>query len=284
MPTSPQSPGLALQVQGLCAKLPHGFGRRTILNSLDLELPAGQTLGLLGPNGSGKSTLMRHLAGLLRPTGGRVLVLGREAHTPDALTRVSYLPEDSPFPDDLNGLQALTLLASLRGKRDRKALLAALDRAGLGDQPKTKLGRYSRGMLRRFGLAQAFLFEPQLVLLDEPSAGLDAPGLILLRDWIREHQERGGALVLASHVVSELASLTDRLAVLIEGKIVCEGPTMHMLGDPERTTIEVQGLPPELESELQTWLGEQGVDWIRTTPALRDAIDIYHGARSDHGQ
>ncbi len=274
----------ALEVKDLWAKLPHGFGRRAILKGLNLDLAAGQTLGLLGPNGSGKSTLMRHLAGLLRPGSGQVLVLGREAHTPDALTRVAYLPEDSPFPDDLNGLQALTLLASLRGKRNKKALLAALDRAGLADHPKTKLGRYSRGMLRRFGLAQAFLFEPELILLDEPSAGLDAPGLTLLREWVREHQQRGGALILASHVVSELATLTDRLAILIDGKIVSEGPTLQMLGDPARTTIEVQGLSSELEQKLRGWLEEQGVGWIGTAPTLRDAIDIYDGTRSDHGQ
>ncbi|MBL4770796.1 MAG: ABC transporter ATP-binding protein [Planctomycetes bacterium] len=279
----PSLPTPALEVTDLWAKLPHGFGRRTILKGLNLELARGQTLGLLGPNGSGKSTFMRHLAGLLKPGQGRVQVLGRDAHTPDALTRVAYLPEDSPFPEDLNGLQALGLLASLRGRRDKPGLLAALDRAGLSAHPKTKLGRYSRGMLRRFGLAQAFLFEPQLVLLDEPSAGLDAPGLSLLREWIQEHQQRGGSLILASHVVSELASLSDRLAVLIEGRIACEGPTMDMLGAPGESSIEVRGLDAKLEPKLQTWLGAQGVHWIRTRPALRDAVDIYDGLQGENG-
>ncbi len=275
---------LALQVRDLRAKLPHGFGRREILRGLNLDLPAGQTLGLLGPNGSGKSTLMRHLAGLLKPHGGQVLVLGGHAHQPDSLTRASYLPEDSPFPDDLTGMQALDLLASMRGRRDKDALLAALDRAGLSAHPKTKLGRYSRGMLRRFGLAQAFLFEPELVLLDEPSAGLDAPGLTLLQDWIREHQARGGSLVLASHVVSELASLTDRLAVLMDGRIVCEGPTLEILGDPGKHSIEVHDLPAGLEQKLVGWLDDQGVPGARVLPALRDAIDIYDGAQDNHGR
>ena len=274
----------ALQIRDLWAKLPHGFGRREILKGLNLELERGQTLGLLGPNGSGKSTLMRHLAGLLRPHRGTVLVLGGHAHQPDSLTRAAYLPEDSPFPDDLTGLQALGLLASLRGRKDKNALLAALDRAGLAAHPKTKLGRYSRGMLRRFGLAQAFLFEPELVLLDEPSAGLDAPGLTLLRDWVHEHQARGGSLVLASHVVSELASLTDRLAVLMDGQIVCEGPTLEILGDPGRSSVQVQGMDSALEQKLGDWLREQGVEGSRIMPALRDAIEIYDGARTADGR
>ncbi|MDF1839272.1 MAG: ABC transporter ATP-binding protein [Planctomycetota bacterium] len=284
MAQPPTASPLALQVTDLRAKLPHGFGKREILRGLNLELEAGQTLGLLGPNGSGKSTLMRHLAGLLRPHGGQVLILGGHAHQPESLTRAAYLPEDSPFPDDLNGLQALGLLASLRGRRDKAALLAAMERAGLGSHPKTKLGRYSRGMLRRFGLAQAFLFEPELVLLDEPSAGLDAPGLTLLQDWIQEHQARGGSLVLASHVVSELASLTDRLAVLMDGQIVCEGPTLEILGAPDKHSIEVHGMDADLEEKLGTWLGEQGAQGVKILPALRDAIDIYHGARSGDGR
>jgi ABC-2 type transport system ATP-binding protein len=281
MPEVPSISPAAIQITDLWAKLPHGFGKRMILKGLELQLNKGQTLGLLGPNGSGKSTLMKHLAGLLRPTRGQVLVLGGHAHQPASLTRASYLPEDSPFPDDLNGLQALGLLASLRGRRDKGALLAALDRAGLSTHPKTKLGRYSRGMLRRFGLAQAFLFEPELVLLDEPSAGLDAPGLTLLQDYIREHQQRGGSLVLASHVVSELASLTDRLAVLIDGTIACEGPTLEILGVPGKLSIEVEGMQPDLQKRLSDWLREQGVRQVRTVPALRDAIDIYKGAETN---
>jgi ABC-2 type transport system ATP-binding protein len=162
-------------------------------------------------------------------------------------------------------------------------LLAALDRAGLAPHAKTKLGRYSRGMLRRFGLAQAFVFEPELVLLDEPSAGLDAPGLTLLQEWVREHQARGGSLVLASHVVSELATLTDRLAVLIDGEIACEGPTLEILAAPGKSSIEVEGLDSALEQKLTEWLREQGAEGMRSVPSLRSAIEIYEGTRTGHG-
>ncbi|MCA9001614.1 MAG: hypothetical protein KDB61_06810, partial [Planctomycetes bacterium] len=116
--------------------------------------------------------------------------------------------------------------------------------------------------------------------LDEPSAGLDAPGLGLLQEWIGEHRERGGSLVLASHVVSELATLTDRLAVLIDGKIACEGPTLEILSAPGKGTLEVEGWHDGLEVRLTDWLREQGAEGLRRIPALRNAIEIYERVRT----
>ena len=276
----------AIAIQGLCARLPTGFGirRRTILHDIQLELPAGQYLGLMGPNGSGKTTLMRHLAGLLRPSAGRVQLFGVDARDPRAFAAVTYLPEDSPFPKDLNARDALALLASLRGQRGpsaRRAQTDALERAGLGERATTPLARYSRGMLRRFGLAQAFLFEPQLVLLDEPTAGLDAPGLQLLEDWLTEHRSRGGSLVLCSHSLGDHIRHTDRIAVLWEGRLALHGSTRESLAAEGRRWVEwTEGARSVSLDALQAWLQEAGAKESQAGPAWMSLSELY-GTWSD---
>jgi len=268
----------ALEVQGLTARLPVGLGwrRKTILEDMQLSLPRGQVLGLLGPNGSGKTTLLRHLAGLLRASRGTVRLFGQPATDPAVLARVTYLPEDSPFPEELNGPQVLALLTNLRGKRGpavRAAQDLALERAGLANVRKLPLGRYSRGMLRRFGLAQAFLLEPELVLLDEPTAGLDAPGLLLLDAWIREHRARGGSLVLSSHSLSDLVDHTDRLAILWQGRVAVQGPTRSLLTDPESKRTQWRG-PVDVEA-VRAFLADQGATDIATDSVSRSVFDLY---------
>ena len=278
----------AIAIQGLDARLPTGLGlrKRTILRAIDLELPAGEFLGLLGPNGSGKTTLMRHLAGLLRPSGGHVRLFGVDARDPRAFGEVTYLPEDSPFPQDLRARDALALLASLRGQRGaaaRRAQEEALERAGLGDRTRTPLARYSRGMLRRFGLAQAFLFQPRLVLLDEPTAGLDAPGLQVLEDWLAEHRARGGSLVLCSHSLEDHIQHTDRIAVLWEGRLALQGATRERLGATERRWVEwTEGTRPVSEQALQAWLRESGAAEVRSGPAWQSLSELY-GSLSQPG-
>ncbi len=282
-----QAQAPAIAVEELTVRLPTGIGwrRRTVLDRVCFQLPVGQFLGLLGPNGSGKSTLLRHLAGVLRPTSGRVALFGNSAQSAAAFQSVTFLPEDSPFPRDLRAMEALALLASLRGRSGASSLRqrqAALDRAGLGPHSKTPLGRFSRGMLRRFGLAQAFLFEPQLVLLDEPTAGLDAPGWQLLQEYLREHKQRGGSLVLCSHQVDDLVQHADQVIVLWQGRLVRRGTAQEQLANAGRRRMAwSEGVEAEAAA---SWLRNAGARNVDAGAEWRALADLYREISDETSQ
>ena len=220
--------------------------RREVLCGIDLDLPRGHRLGLVGPNGSGKSTLLRVLAGVERPTGGELALLGGEPSLADIRRRIGFLPEDSPFPRELRALEALELLASLRGVERGQARTrsrALLDTVGLKSAERMPLGRFSRGMLRRFGLAQALVHEPLLVLLDEPTAGLDALGFAVFDELLASCRARGASLVIASHVLADLEAHCDQLIVLHEGRVAARGsPNEVLSGEGAPMLLEVEGL------------------------------------------
>jgi ABC-2 type transport system ATP-binding protein len=225
----------ALAVEGLSASHRVGWrARRAVLCGVDLLVPQGTALGLVGTNGAGKSTLLRIAAGVERPCGGRVLVLGASPDEAAVRRRIGYLPEDSPFPPEVRALEVLVLLGTLRGLGAREAKRRGaelLGRVGLAAEQKTALGRFSRGMLRRFGLAQAVLHAPELLLLDEPTAGLDAQGLAVFEELLAEARARGATAVLSSHLATDVTRLTDRLAALHGGRVAAAGRPAELLAD-----------------------------------------------------
>ncbi len=233
--TDLRSTAPTLRITGLRHAFPVALGlrRQEALRGVDLELDAGDSLGLVGPNGSGKSTLLRVIAGVERPLAGDVHVLGATPASARVRRRIGYLPEDSPFPRELRALPALVLLGSLRrmsraAARERGAEL--LTRVGLADAQRMPLGRFSRGMLRRFGLAQAVLHEPDLLLLDEPTAGLDATGFGALAELLDEARARGASTIVASHMAADLMERA-RLVVLMHGRVAAEGDPRELLED-----------------------------------------------------
>jgi ABC-2 type transport system ATP-binding protein len=260
-----------------------GLRRRTVLEGVDLLVPAGAILGLVGPNGSGKSTLQRVLAGIERPDGGRVEVLGGSLADPAVRARVGYVPEDSPFPGELDARAVLQLVGSLQGLsraevRERGAAL--LERVGLGPHAGTALRRYSRGMLRRFALAQAWLHRPELVLLDEPTAGLDAQGFDVLEDLLGEARERGAAVVFTSHLVTDLHEHCDELAVLLGGRVAARGTPGELFGREGCWRLELEGLSPAAVDALRVWVRDQGGSVRSLQPAGRSLLELYHAART----
>jgi ABC-2 type transport system ATP-binding protein len=209
-----------------------GFKTHPVLRGVELELASGRTLALAGPNGSGKSTLLRILAGIERPWRGTLEVLAGSPLDARVRARVGYLPEDSPFPVELSARAALRLLGALqRVERDELDERAEqlLVRVGLGAAAKQRLGTFSRGMLRRFGLAQAWLHAPSLILLDEPTAGLDAQGFEVLSELLSAARERAASIVIASHIASDLTDHGDELAVLLAGRIAIQGKVREVL-------------------------------------------------------
>jgi len=277
----------AIEARGLTRRFRVGLGLRSraALTGVDLTVARGTFLGLVGPNGSGKSTLVRLFAGVDRPTSGTLRILGSDPRSPTARRHSAYLPEDSPFPGELSAVAALDLLGALAGlarreSRTRGARLLA--DVGLEHAQKTPLRAFSRGMLRRFGLAQAFLTEPELVLLDEPTAGLDAPGFAVFDELLGGARARGATVVLASHLAADVHRHCDELVVLHEGRVVAEGPPATLLAAPGRTRLEVEGLDEGGREELESWLRARGATVTSEAPGIRGLSQLYASLASSH--
>jgi len=212
------------------------YGSRAALADVSLEVPAGASVGLLGPNGAGKTTALRLLLGFTRPSGGGVLLHGHDPMDPAAREGVGYLPERLVLPGRMSLRRFLRLHGSLAGlaggDRDRQvdevmALTGITDRAG------DRLSGLSKGLLQRVGFAQAFLGKPRLLLLDEPTTGLDPIGVRDARDWIAGARERGCTVLVSSHILSEVERTCDHVAVLHEGRVVASGSLDQVVGADE---------------------------------------------------
>jgi ABC-2 type transport system ATP-binding protein len=271
---------LAIEAHELAKDYPTHLGlrRMRVLEALDLRVEAGGVLGLVGPNGSGKSTLLRMLAGIDFPSAGRLRVLGGSPADAKVRARVGYLPEGSPYPLELSADACLALFASLAGL-PRKASRARADEllatVGLGEAATRPLRRYSRGMLRRFGLAQAWLHDPELILLDEPTAGLDAVGFGALDELLGRAQARGATVVLCTHFLGDLHARCDALAVLLGGRVAARGTPAEVLGKPGHWNLEVEGLSAtDLDSVAQR-VEELGGRLTRREASGRGLVEVY---------
>lgn len=277
----PDTSPLALELLGVGRVYRVGLRRRArlALRGIDLEVRAGRTIGFVGPNGSGKSTLLRILAGVDRATTGTARVFGAAPSSRAARGRLAFLPDGDPFPPELEARSALTLVARLRGHRGAEARRLAeenLEAVDLADRARTRLAAYSRGMLRRFGLAQAFLGAPDLVLLDEPTAGLDAPGFDALARLLGAARARGATVVLASHVPSDLVDHCDEAVLLVDGAIEARADARELLGDADLTEIVIRG-GPEAAARAREALAAAGLEVAATSPARRSLADLYRG-------
>ena len=201
---------MSLSVRGLRKR----YGTTEALKGVDLEVGDGELVGLLGPNGAGKSTLVKIACGLIRPTEGHATITGD----------LGYLAELFRFPDWASADEVLALHQQLArsggGAAERRQLL---DRVGLGGEDARKVGTMSKGMQQRLGLAQAMIGEPAILLLDEPTSALDPAGRILVRDVLETLRERGTAVLLNSHLLSEVELICDRVAIIARGSLVAAG-------------------------------------------------------------
>lgn len=204
------------------------FGRLRALDDVGIELAAGECLALAGPNGSGKSTLIRVLLGLVRPAAGRLLVDGAVRRVDNAVKRdVGYLPESVAFSGNLSGLQVMRFFARARGVPRARAK-EVLERVGLAEASRRAVRGYSRGMRQRLGLGVAILAEPQLLILDEPTGGLDQQGLAVLRDVLSEWRERGRMVLAATHDLALMEPRLDRICLLQGGRVIADAPPAEL--------------------------------------------------------
>lgn len=273
----------ALVLRGLEKSFPVGFwrGRRRVLRGIDVRLETGSGLALVGPNGSGKTTLLSVAAGVERPSAGEVLVFGAPPEDPAARRRVGFLPESSPYPDELSARAVLELRGALFGlARDERRTRAAglLERVELAPWADTRLGTFSGGMLRRFGLAAAFLNGPDLLLLDEPTAGLDAAGHAVLAELLTEARERGAALVISSHHLADVLDPCERMAVLVDGRLVATGEPLDLVGKRGRIRLDVEGLDAEALARVEREVERSGGRIVARGPATGTLVELYRDA------
>jgi ABC-2 type transport system ATP-binding protein len=221
------------------------FGGKVAVADLTLTVERGEVFGFLGPNGAGKTTAVKMLLGLIAPTSGAGYLLGEPLGDPRGRRRVGFLPEHFRFHHWLRAREFLHLHADLyRVPREvaGRRVPALLDLVGLTEHADKKLQAFSKGMLQRIGLAQALLNEPELVLLDEPTSGLDPVGRRLVRDIIRDLRERGTAVFLNSHLLSEVEITCDRVAFIKQGKVV-HTSSLHALVEGE-LTVQIRARQP----------------------------------------
>lgn len=232
--------------------------RLRALTGLTLRVPPGRIFGLLGPNGGGKSTAIKLVLGLLAPTAGSCRILGRASDDPAARQAVGYLPEAPQFYPTLTGFELVEFAAELCGcaRGDRAARVRSwLDRLGLATAANRRLGTYSRGMLQRVGLAQALVHDPRVLILDEPTSGVDPAGVDLVKDLLHELRREGRTILLTSHVVSDLADLCDEFAILAQGHLVASGAVASLGGGLGYT---VESLTAATAESLQVWACAHG--------------------------
>lgn len=217
-----------IQATGLQKIYRSRFGRRAVraLDGIDIAVKPGEMFGLLGPNGAGKTTTVKILLGLTRPTAGEALLFGIPVSDPASRRRVGYLPEGHRFPGYLTARQTLEIFGSLSGvsRSDlRPRVSSLLERVRLSAWSDVRVKKFSKGMTQRLGLAAALVHDPEVLLLDEPTDGVDPVGRREIRDLLREEAARGRAILLNSHLLSEIEQTCDRVAVLRNGKVAAQG-------------------------------------------------------------
>lgn len=220
------------------------------LCGISMQVRRGEIFGLLGPNGAGKSTLVKILMTIIRPTRCRGTMLGKPVGSRAVLRNVGFLPEHLQFPDYLTGLQALdyyAALAKVPRKERRVRADELLQLVGMNDWRKSKIRIYSKGMRQRLGLAQALMNNPQLMLFDEPTDGLDPVGRRNVRDLLIRMKDQGKTVFINSHILSELEMVCDRVAILSNGKLITQGTIEELTQHSRRYEIELSSPLPDDE-------------------------------------
>lgn len=263
------------------------YGRRIhALRGVNIQVRRGEIFGLLGPNGAGKTTLVKIMTTAVRPTKALGTILGRRLGHRGKRARMGYLPEDHRFPPYLTGAQVLDYLGALAkvpAGRRRKNSRALLDRMMLTQWADTRVDKYSKGMSQRLGIAQALMNEPELVILDEPTDGLDPVGRRDVRELLLELKRGGTTVFLNSHLLSELEMVCDRVAILVEGLVARQGTLRELTEHTVEYRITVTGDLGPIRDQFTTWgvTEENGCLVIKGRDALKvnEVIDSLRGRR-----
>ena len=247
------------------------------VDDLCLEVGDNEIFGLLGPNGSGKSTTIKIILGLLEASKGTCEIYGRPSKLVDARRSVGFLPEAPYFYRYLTGRELVRYYARIcmvsRIKIDA-AVDSVIKLVGMTEAADRRVGTYSKGMLQRIGLAQSMVHDPQLVILDEPTAGVDPLGSAAIAEIVRELKYRGKTVLLSSHLLAQIEGLCDRVAILHRGKLVCVGRIDDLVEEKDAESLVVQGLTAEGRTAVETEIRAQGGRLARVEKP-RLSLDAY---------
>lgn len=247
------------------------WGRAKVcaVKDLNLQVEYNEVFGLLGPNGSGKTTAIKMLLGLLKPTKGKSLLLGGDATSPKINSKIGFMPEESYLYQYLTARETLDFYArlfSLPSAVRKTRIEALLDMVGLKAVANRPVGTFSKGMARRIGLAQALINDPDLLILDEPTTGLDPIGTRQIKDLVIELAKRGKTVLLCSHLLADVEDVCDRISILYGGRVQAQGKVKQLLQQSQKTQITTSALNQDVAGKIELLLREQNCDFEIATP------------------
>jgi ABC-2 type transport system ATP-binding protein len=260
----------AVEVNNLTKVFRTGIGNQYVVavDNLSFRVEAGEVYGLIGPNGSGKSTTMKVVLGLMAASKGEAKVFGLDSGDIRARNEIGFLPENPYFYKHLTGAETLKFygkLCGIRGKKLKARVEELLDIVGLEDAAKRRLGGYSKGMLQRIGLAQSLVQNPRLVILDEPTAGVDPVGSREIRDLILRLKEEGYTVFLCSHLLEQVQEVCDRIGIIFEGRMRREGKLEELIKIEKQTAMTLENASPELLAKIEDLVAsEEGASIVET--------------------
>ena len=268
----------AVDIKNLVKEFPTAIRRKKhrAVDDVSLRIEPGQVYGLIGPNGSGKSTTMKALLGLLSPTSGTCEIFGKNSLKTDSRKDVGYLPENPYFYKHLTGRETLKFYGKLCGMKgaalteriDELLALTSLTEAG-----ERRLAGYSKGMLQRIGLAQAMIQSPRLLILDEPTAGVDPLGSRQIRDLILELKEKGITVFLCSHLLEQVQEICDTIGIIHQGKMLKQGPLEDLVSLHDRTEVTLQNASPELIEKIAALVAEDDQGELLSSTHPRTSLE-----------
>ena len=275
------SPDIVVETRNLTKVYRDFWGRQKVraLKALDLTVRRGEVFGLLGPNGSGKTTTMKLLLGLLFPTSGEAIILGKPATDVGKNAKIGYLPEESYLYRFLNAEETLDFygrLFSMSGAVRRQRVAQLISMVGLESAKKRQLREYSKGMARRLGLAQALINDPELILLDEPTSGLDPIGTRNIKDLILDLKEQGKTVIMSSHLLADVQDVCDRIGILHQGELKELGRVEDLLKVSDQTEYRVSGLSDDSKHRIAQIIDEdQGAKLIYSGNPATTLEDLF---------
>ena len=274
------SSDVVIETRGLGKIYRDFWGRKKVdaLKSLDIEVRKGEIFGLLGPNGSGKSTTIKLVLGLLFPTSGRAFVFGKEATEVSKNERIGYLPEESYLYKFLNAEETLDFYGRLfdmpaHVRRERTEHLIQM--VGLQRARRRQLKEYSKGMTRRIGLAQALINEPDLLVLDEPTTGLDPIGSREMKDLILRLRDQGKTILMCSHQLADVEDVCDRIAILHQGELKELGRVDSLLKVRDVTEVHARGLSEDAKREIAETIKRHGGELLQIDNPTTTMEDLF---------
>ena len=246
----------AVEVKNLVKDFKGAFGVKNVraVNDVSLQIAPGEVYGLIGPNGSGKSTTMKAVLGLVAPTSGATAIFGRNSLKVDSRNEVGFLPENPYFYKHLTAAETVRFygkLCGMRGRKLKERIGELLELVGLQDARDRRLRGFSKGMLQRIGLAQAMVQDPRLLVLDEPTAGVDPTGSRQIRDLILELKNRGITVFLCSHLLEQVQQVCDRVGIIHQGVLVNEGRLDELISVENRTEIILENASENLLDQIR---------------------------------